>query len=68
MKLLNYTPKKFKFCQKFGQIWSNFVKSSRNFVKFTQKYKKKAFFAAKILIFFFLQNPVSGPLKRHDGG
>ena len=35
------------------QIWLNFVKFTRNLVK---------------ILIFFLQNPVSGPLKRHDGG
>ena len=63
MKMLNYTPKKFKFCQKFGQILSNLVEILSNLLKNI----KKGLFSAKILI-YFLQNPVSGPLKRHDGG
>ena len=45
-----------KFCQKFGQILSNLVKFCQIYSKFCQNSD------------IFLQNPVSGPLKRHDGG
>ena len=53
------------------QIWSNIVKNLVKNQAFFQdiysKITKKGYFSAKILIFFW-QNPVSGPLKRHDGG
>ena len=60
--MLNNTTKK---CQ----ILPNLVKYCRKFSQKPGLLKniKKGFFSAKILI-FFLQNPVSGPLKRHDGG
>jgi len=67
MKLLNYTTKKcqispnfVKYCRKFSQKPGFFSGNLLNNIK-------KGFFSAKIWI-FFLQNPVSGPLKRHEGG
>ena len=56
---------------KYRQIWSNIVenlvKNQAFFREIYSKISKKAFFQPKFW-YFFLQNPVSGPLKRHDGG
>ena len=54
------SPNLVKYCRKFSQ------KPGFFFGKFTQKYQKRLFFSQNFDI--FLQNPVSGPLKRHDGG
>ena len=67
-----------KFCQKFDQkilkkrfFFRKFAwkisKTRLFFRKFTKKFQEMAFFQPKFW-YFFLQNPVSGPHKRHDGG
>ena len=65
--MLNNTTKNVKYCQIWSNIVENLVKNQAFFREIYSKISKEAFFQPKFW-FFFLQNPVSGPLKRHDGG
>ena len=67
MTLITQITKKF---QKNGFFSENFLKNIKNQAFFSgnllKNVKKRLFFSQNFDI--FLQNPVSGPHKRHDGG